>query len=444
MLHFGTDGVRGVALEELTTESVRDLARAVARVLSPAAVIVGRDTRESGPELERAVVDGLAAEGVSVHLLGVAPTPAVAFASERHGHVAIALTASHNPWTDNGVKVFAAGGSKLSDSQQIEIEREWHALSTERPAVAMGSVHDARVMVEEYVEHRTGVVGPGSLNNVHVVIDCANGAMHDVAPRVLTALGAVVIAMNTEPNGRNINDGCGATVPAPLSARVVSAGADLGIAFDGDGDRLIAVDAAGEVVDGDRLIAIAASDLAERGLLRNKGVAVTVMTNIGFHRAMEKTGVDVVVTPVGDRSVLNALEEHDFVLGGEQSGHIVHRAHATTGDGLLAAVLLMETMKRTSRSLADAAAVMTPYPQVLVNIRTDERVAHPAEAIEAELEACEARLGEDGRVLVRASGTEPLVRVMVEASEDSVALSVAGELATAVIARFGGQIEGSH
>ena len=444
MLHFGTDGVRGVALEELTTESVRDLARAVARVLSPAAVIVGRDTRESGPELERAVVDGLAAEGVSVHLLGVAPTPAVAFASERHGHVAIALTASHNPWTDNGVKVFAAGGSKLSDSQQIEIEREWHALSTERPAVAMGSVHDARAMVEEYVEHRTGVVGPGSLNNVHVVIDCANGAMHDVAPRVLTALGAVVIAMNTEPNGRNINDGCGATVPAPLSARVVSAGADLGIAFDGDGDRLIAVDAAGEVVDGDRLIAIAASDLAERGLLRNKGVAVTVMTNIGFHRAMEKTGVDVVVTPVGDRSVLNALEEHDFVLGGEQSGHIVHRAHATTGDGLLAAVLLMETMKRTSRSLADAAAVMTPYPQVLVNIRTDERVAHPAEAIEAELEACEARLGEDGRVLVRASGTEPLVRVMVEASEDSVALSVAGELATAVIARFGGQIEGSH
>lgn len=444
MLHFGTDGVRGVALEELTTESVRDLARAVARVLSPGAVIVGRDTRESGETLERAVVDGLAAEGVAVHLLGVAPTPAIAFASERHGHVAIALTASHNPWTDNGVKVFAAGGSKLSDSQQIEIEREWHALSTGRPAVAMGAVHDARAMVDEYVEHRAGVVGAGALNNVHVVIDCANGAMHDVAPRVLTALGAVVISMNTEPNGRNINDGCGATFPAPLSARVVSAGADMGIAFDGDGDRLIAVDATGAVVDGDHLIAVAAADLAERGLLRNRGVAVTVMTNIGFHRAMKKAGVDVVVTPVGDRSVLNALEEHDYVLGGEQSGHIVHRAHATTGDGLLAAVLLMETLKRTSRSLADAATVMTSYPQVLVNIRTNERVTNPAAEIEAELEACEARLGEDGRVLVRASGTEPLVRVMVEASEDAVALSVAGELAAALIAKFGGQMEGSH
>lgn len=444
MLHFGTDGVRGVALEELTTESVRDLARAVARVLSPGAVIVGRDTRESGETLERAVVDGLAAEGVAVHLLGVAPTPAIAFASERHGHVAIALTASHNPWTDNGVKVFAAGGSKLSDSQQIEIEREWHALSTGRPAVAMGAVHDARAMVDEYVEHRAGVVGAGALNNVHVVIDCANGAMHDVAPRVLTALGAVVISMNTEPNGRNINDGCGATFPAPLSARVVSAGADMGIAFDGDGDRLIAVDATGAVVDGDHLIAVAAADLAERGLLRNRGVAVTVMTNIGFHRAMKKAGVDVVVTPVGDRSVLNALEEHDYVLGGEQSGHIVHRAHATTGDGLLAAVLLMETLKRTSRSLADAATVMTSYPQVLVNIRTNERVTNPAAEIEAELEACEARLGEDGRVLVRASGTEPLVRVMVEASEDAVALSVAGELAAALIAKFGGQMEGSR
>lgn len=444
MLHFGTDGVRGVALEELTTESVRDLARAVARVLSPAAVIVGRDTRESGEVLERAVVDGLAAEGVSVHLLGVAPTPAIAFASERHGHAAIALTASHNPWTDNGVKVFAAGGTKLTDAQQIEIEREWHALSTERPAVALGAVHDATAMVEEYVEHRIGVVGAGSLNRMHVVIDCANGAMHEVAPRVLGALGAVVISMNTEPNGRNINDGCGATVPAPLAARVKSAGADLGIAFDGDGDRLIAVDGNGEIVDGDHLIAIAAADLAERGLLRNKGVAVTVMTNIGFHRAMKDAGVEVAVTPVGDRSILSALEEHDYVLGGEQSGHIVHRAHATTGDGLLAAVLLMETLRRTSRSLTEAATVMASYPQVLVNIRTNERVAHPAEAIEAEMEACEARLGEDGRILVRASGTEPLVRVMVEASRDSVALAVAGELASALIARFGGQIEGSH
>ena len=444
MLHFGTDGVRGVALEELTTDSVRDLARAVARVLSPSAVVVGRDTRESGAELERAVVEGFAAEGVSVHLLGVVPTPAIAFASERHGHAAIALTASHNPWTDNGVKVFAPGGTKLTDAQQIEIEREWHALSTERPVVALGQVHDASGMVDEYVAHRVGVVGGGSLRRLHIVVDCANGAMSAVAPRVLSGLGATVVTMNAEPNGRNINDGCGATVPGPLCARVRSEGADLGVAFDGDGDRLIAVDREGNIVDGDHLIAIAAVDLAERGLLRNRGVAVTVMTNIGFHRAMRAAGVDVVVTPVGDRSILVAMEENDFVLGGEQSGHIVHRAHATTGDGLLAAVLLAEQLVRTGRTLAETASVMTSFPQVLVNVRTNEKVANPAAEIEDAISACEARMGEEGRILVRASGTEPLVRVMVEASEDSVALGVAGELAAAVIARFGGQIEGSH
>lgn len=444
MLHFGTDGVRGVALEELTVESVRDLARAVARVLSPGAVVVGRDTRESGEALERAVIDGLAAEGVAVHRMGVAPTPAIAFASERHGHVGIALTASHNPWTDNGVKVFAAGGTKLSDAQQIEIEREWHALGTERPAVAMGVEHDAAHMVEEYVQHRTGVVGANSLKGLHVVLDSANGAMSAVAARVFTELGAVVESTSDTPNGRNINDGCGATFPAPLCSRVASAGADVGIAFDGDGDRLIAVDSAGNLVDGDHLIAIAAVDLMERGLLRNKGVAVTVMTNIGFHRAMRDAGIEVAVTPVGDRSILVALEEHDYVLGGEQSGHIVHRAHATTGDGLLAALLLCEQLRRSNRSLAEAAAVMQSYPQVLVNVRTAERVANPASEIEDEITRCEASLGDDGRILVRASGTEALVRVMVEAHDDATALQVAGDLAAALVSRFGGQIEGSH
>ena len=444
MLHFGTDGVRGVALEELTLESVRDLARAVARVLSPAAVFVGRDTRESGPALQDAVVEGLAAEGVTVHLLGVAPTPAVAFASERHGHAAIALTASHNPWRDNGVKVFAPGGTKLSDAQQIEIEREWHALSTERPVVALGQVHDATHVTGEYEDHRTGVVGAGSLRRLRIALDCANGAMSTVAPRVLRALGADVTVVNDSPDGRNINDGCGAAHPDALCDLVRSSGADLGVAFDGDGDRLIAVDHGGTVVDGDHLLAIAAVDLAERGLLRNRGVAVTVMTNIGFHRAMERSGVEVVVTPVGDRSILVALEENDFVLGGEQSGHIVHRAHATTGDGLLAAVLLAEHLCRSGRSLAQAAAVMTSYPQVLVNVRTREQVSNPASEIEDVIARCESRLGDDGRILVRASGTEPLVRVMVEASEDRVARSVAGELVDAVVERFGGQTEGSH
>ena len=443
MLHFGTDGVRGVAIDELTPAMSRDLARAVARVLHPVAVVIGRDTRESGPELERAIIDGCAAEGVAVHLLGVAPTPAIAFAAERHGWVGIAITASHNPWTDNGIKVFAAGGAKLADAEQIEIEREWHALVAEPAPVALGTVHDAFDVLEEYFEHRVNVVGQ-SLGGVRIVVDCANGAMSSVAPSVLEAAGASVVVMNDAPDGRNINDGCGATSPSALAARVIAEGADVGIAFDGDGDRLIAVTATGGLVDGDYIMAIAATDLAHRGLLRNKGVAVTVMTNLGFHRAMEKAGVDVVVTPVGDRSVLMALDEYDFVLGGEQSGHIVHRAHATTGDGLLAALILLEYIARTRTPLDKAVTIMQSYPQILVNVRTDERVNDPAGVLADDIVREEKELGGNGRILVRASGTEPLVRIMVEAATEDVAQSVAHRLADALIHRHGGVIEGGH
>jgi len=443
MLHFGTDGVRGVAIDELTPALARDLARAVARVLHPVAVVIGRDTRESGPELERAIIDGCAAEGVAVQLLGVAPTPAIAFAAERHNWVGIAITASHNPWTDNGIKVFAAGGSKLADAEQIEIERVWHALIAEPVTVALGTVHESYEVVEEYFEHRVNVVGQ-TLSGLRVVVDCANGAMSSVAPSVLEAVGAQVIVMNDAPNGRNINDGCGATSPASLASRVVAEGADVGIAFDGDGDRLIAVTATGVLVDGDYIMAIAASDLAHRGLLRNKGVAVTVMTNLGFHRAMETAGVDVVVTPVGDRSVLLALEEYDFVLGGEQSGHIIHRAHATTGDGLLAALILLEYVARTRTTLDQAITMMQSYPQVLVNVRTTERVNDPATDLAEEIVRAENIMNGDGRILVRASGTEPLARVMVEASTQERAEAIAQELAEALIARHGGAIEGGH
>lgn len=443
MLHFGTDGVRGVAIDELTPAMSRDLARAVARVLHPVAVVIGRDTRESGPELERAIIDGCAAEGVAVHLLGVAPTPAIAFAAERHGWVGIAITASHNPWTDNGIKVFAAGGAKLADAEQIEIEREWHALVAEPAPVALGTVHDAFDVLEEYFEHRVNVVGQ-SLGGVRIVVDCANGAMSSVAPSVLEAAGASVVVMNDAPDGRNINDGCGATSPSALAARVIAEGADVGIAFDGDGDRLIAVTATGGLVDGDYIMAIAATDLAHRGLLRNKGVAVTVMTNLGFHHAMEKAGVDVVVTPVGDRSVLMALDEYDFVLGGEQSGHIVHRAHATTGDGLLAALILLEYIARTRTPLDKAVTIMQSYPQILVNVRTDERVNDPAGVLADDIVREEKELGGNGRILVRASGTEPLVRIMVEAATEDVAQSVAHRLADVLIHRHGGVIEGGH
>lgn len=443
MLHFGTDGVRGVALDELTPALARDLARAVARVLHPESVVIGRDTRESGPELEHAIIDGCAAEGVAVQLLGVAPTPAIAFAAERHNWVGIAITASHNPWTDNGIKVFAAGGAKLADAEQIEIERVWHALIAEPAPVALGTVHEAHEVIEEYFDHRVHVVG-NSLAGVRVVVDCANGAMSSVAPSVLEAAGAHVVVMNDAPNGRNINDGCGATSPDALAARVVAEGADVGIAFDGDGDRLIAVTATGVLVDGDHIMAIAANDLMHRGLLRNKGVAVTVMTNLGFHRAMETAGIDVVVTSVGDRNVLVALDEYDFVLGGEQSGHIVHRAHATTGDGLLAALILLEYIARTRTSLDQAITIMQSYPQVLVNVRTTERVNDPASDLAVEIEKAEQAMGGDGRILVRASGTEPLVRVMVEANTQERASETASSLAHTLISRHGGAIEGGH
>ena len=443
MLHFGTDGVRGVAIDELTPELARDLARATSRVLQPVAVVIGRDTRESGPALEKAIIDGCAAEGVPVYLLGVAPTPAVAFASERNGWVGIAITASHNPWADNGIKVFASGGVKLDDVEQIEIERVWHALTAEPAPVALGTVHDASHIVAEYATHRFNIIG-GSLAGLSVVLDCAHGAMSSVAAEVFHVAGASVEVINASPNGRNINEQCGATSPQALAQHVIATRADLGIAFDGDGDRLMAVTATGRVIDGDYLMAIAALDLSSRGLLRNKGVAVTVMSNLGFHHAMRNHDVDVVVTPVGDRNVLVALDEYDFVLGGEQSGHIVHRAHATTGDGLLAALVLCEYLVRSKETLDEAVTIMETYPQVLINVRTENRVHDPVADIASQVAAAEKELGNEGRILVRASGTEPLVRVMVEAANESLAHSTAEALALALIAVHGGNIEGKH
>ena len=443
MLHFGTDGVRGVALDELTPALARDLARAVVRVLQPTSVVIGRDTRESGEALQQAIVDGCAAESVPVQLMGIAPTPAIAFASERHDWVGIAVTASHNPWTDNGIKVFASGGTKLGDAEQIEIERVWHALVAEPAPVALGTEHDAHQVLNEYASHRVNVVG-NSLSGLVVVVDCAHGAMSSVGPEVLATAGATVIAMNNAPDGRNINHQCGATHLDALVARVIAERADLGIAFDGDGDRLMAVTGTGMIIDGDVIMAIAASDLTHRGLLRNKGVAVTVMSNLGFHRSMEELNVDVVTTPVGDRNVLVALEEYDFVLGGEQSGHIVHRAHATTGDGLLAALILCEYLVRTKSTLDEAATVMQSYPQVLINVRMAEKIHDPIADLSTAIEAVEQQLGASGRVLVRASGTEPLIRVMVEAADADTAQTAALHLASAVISVHGGAIEGAH
>ncbi len=443
MLHFGTDGVRGVAIDELTSELVRDLGRAIARVLQPAAIVVGRDTRQSGPIIEAALIEGIAAEGVPVHMLGVAPTPAVAFISERYNWVGVVVTASHNPWQDNGIKVFAAGGTKLTDFQQIEVEREWHSITSVDDGAPEALVHEASHLLQEYITHRVSIVGAGRLQGMAVVLDCANGAMSSVAPDVFRAVGADVTVINESPNGTNINAQCGAASPSGLSAAVSAAlQVDVGIAFDGDGDRLIAVDDCGTIVDGDRLIALAATDLADRGLLRNRAVAVTVMTNIGFHKAMDAHEIDVVVTSVGDRNILLALEQRDLVLGGEQSGHIVHRAHATTGDGLLAALLLVEFLHRTQRPLSrHADDIMISYPQVLINIRTPEQVFAPADQFVQEIANAQHVLGKDGRVLVRSSGTEPMVRVMVEAGTIEIAQRVATELATAVAEACGGDMQ---
>ena len=434
-LKFGTDGVRGVALTELTIEYATALGRAAASVLGGGRWLVGRDTRESGPALEQAVMAGLAAAGAEPVSVGVVPTPALAWLAAEAGCPAAMITASHNPWHDNGVKIFGAGGVKLVDAVERAIESALPA-SMSAPGDGADSISSWDRAVEGYVRHL--VDAHGSLRGLRVVLDTANGAMHQVAPAVFAALGADLTVIHAAPDGRNINHECGATHTASLSAAVVAHGADLGLAFDGDGDRVIAVDHLGRVIDGDRLIALAALQLREVGELRHDTVVVTVMSNIGFHRAMEAAGVHVVTTAVGDRYVLEALDQGGFSVGGEQSGHIIYRDIATTGDGLLAGLRLAEYVHGHHDSLAHLAAeVMVGYPQVLVNVKVAERHPHAAQELAAEIADAERELEGDGRILVRASGTEPLIRVMVEAATDDLAQRVAQHLAAAVQQRFG-------
>jgi phosphoglucosamine mutase len=430
-MKFGTDGVRGVALTELTTDYAAALGRAASEVLGGGRWLVGRDTRESGPALEAAVVAGLAAAGAQPVSVGVLPTPALAWLAAQYGCPAAMITASHNPWFDNGVKILGTGGVKLVDEVERAIET---AIDLQRPCPpGAPTVVDER---DRYVLHL--VDAHGSLRGLRVVLDCANGAMSQVAPAVFAALGADVTVIHAQPDGRNINDHCGATHTESLSAAVVEHGATLGLAFDGDGDRVIAVDHLGRAVDGDRLIALAALQLREEGTLHHDTVVVTVMSNIGFHKAMATAGVHVVTTAVGDRYVLEALDAGQFSIGGEQSGHIIYRDVATTGDGLLAGLRLAEYVHGHHRTLAELAGeVMTGYPQVLVNVKVADRHPRAAEELAAEIADAEQALGGDGRILVRASGTEPLIRVMVEAATDHLARSVADGLAAVVHTRFG-------
>jgi phosphoglucosamine mutase len=342
------------------------------------------------------------------------------------------ITASHNPWQDNGVKFFAPGGLKLPD----DVERAIEAVLLQDAALPQGVVPAHADVVDEYVAHISSLAG--SLSGLRVVLDCANGAMGVAAPAVFRALGAEVVVIHDAPDGRNINDHCGATHTASLAAAVLERGADLGLAFDGDGDRVIAVDELGAVVDGDRLIALAALQLRDEDRLHANTVVVTVMSNIGFHKAMDAAGIEVLTTGVGDRYVLEALDAHGHSIGGEQSGHIIYRDLATTGDGLLAGVRLAQFVHEHVHPLSLLAGdVMTGYPQVLVNVGVSERHPRVADELATEISDAEALLRGDGRVLVRASGTEPLVRVMVEAATAGLAKSVADGLAAIVLARFG-------
>ena len=444
MLTFGTDGVRGEFGKELTENYAANLAEVAAKVLQCNLVVIGRDTRESGVLLETAITKALATMGVEVQLMGVAPTPAIAFAARKHGVVAIAITASHNLYQDNGIKIFGAGGCKLSDAEQESIEQAMLARGENAKAAddMVSSSAKSGVarpeLLQEYCDWLVGLVRPAALKNLHVALDCANGAFSHVAPEVFSKLGATVTTINATPDGRNINLQCGATHPEPLSEVVKSVGAHFGVAFDGDGDRLIAVDGNAQIVDGDHLLAISALDMKHRGTLRNNKVVVTVMTNIGFHQAMKNAGIEVVTTPVGDRSVLLALDDESLSLGGEQSGHIIYRDLATTGDGLLAAVSLAALIAESKKSLSEIAnTAMTSFPQVLINLRVGKRVDGVDQLFKGEIAAAEKTLGASGRVLVRASGTEPMVRVMVEAPQQDIAEKVAATLAEAITARLG-------
>ncbi len=482
-MKFGTDGVRGVAHEELTTEFAARLARAASRVLGsvdvmasdgepgdrPRTVVIGGDTRESTPAFDEALTAGFIAEGVDVIRLGVVPTPLVAFEAQRTGAMGAMVSASHNPWQDNGIKLFAPGGAKLTDEVESRIEAALAVLDVDSatrgphlPAdgtnLSRGSSGESGVDERTsdrsdvdrsvtvvgvdggtgYADHVLRVLEGRDLAGLRVVVDTANGAACTVAPAILVATGAEVIVVADEPDGRNINDACGATHPEFVASKVLEHGAHIGIALDGDADRLIAVDHLGNVVDGDHIIAICAVDLRDRGLLAHDTVVVTVMTNLGFKLAMVEAGIEVVTTGVGDRYVLEALAAGGHSLGGEQSGHVIFSDHATTGDGLLTAVALLDIVKRSGRTLADIAAdAMTSLPQVLVNVRVGDRVPDVADLMADEVAEAEAELGDTGRVLLRASGTEPLIRVMVEAATAEQAQATADRLADIARTRFG-------
>ncbi|MBJ8347448.1 phosphoglucosamine mutase [Antrihabitans sp. YC2-6] len=434
---FGTDGVRGLANETLTAELALRIAGAAAQVLAesdgqvrPTAVL-GRDPRASGEMLSAAVTAGLTAAGVDVLDIGVVPTPAVAYLTDAYAaNLGVMISASHNPMPDNGIKIFAAGGHKLDDDAEDRIEAVIESAAVRRPTGE--HIGRARFVADagaKYLEH-LAVASPQSLAGIKVVVDCANGAASTLGPAAYRAAGAEVIAINADPNGLNINEDCGSTHMSDLQKAVVAHGAHAGIAHDGDADRCLAVDATGTLVDGDAIMAVLALAMKESGELTDDTLVATVMSNLGLHIAMRAAGIELRTTAVGDRYVLEELRSGAFALGGEQSGHVVLPRFSTTGDGLLTALRLLGQVASTGKTLAELAGVLTVLPQVLVNVRVSDKAAVAAAPTVADAVAeAERELGENGRVLLRPSGTEELVRVMVEAADLGHAQRLADRLA---------------
>ena len=447
---FGTDGVRGLANGDLSVELALGLAQAAAVVLGKGRVadgrrasgrrpiaVIGRDPRISGEFIASSVAAGLASSGVDVFDAGVIPTPALAYlVGDFRADLGVMISASHNPAPDNGIKFFATGGTKLPDDVEDRIES---ALAETKLAPKGGDVGRIRRFADaedRYLVHLLSTL-PHRLDGLHVVLDCAHGAAAGVSPQVFTDAGAKVTVIGADPDGVNINDGVGSTHLEPLAAAVVAHGADIGIAHDGDADRCLAIDAAGNVIDGDQIMAILAVSMAERGVLADRTLVATVMSNLGLKRAMAENDIRVIETAVGDRYVLEALGEHGLSLGGEQSGHVIMTKFATTGDGILTGLHLVAEMARTGKTIAELASVMTVYPQVLINVRgVDHHLLQSDDVIAAAVAEAEASLGDSGRVLLRPSGTEPMVRVMVEAENQDEADRIARSLAEIVQVRL--------
>ncbi len=446
---FGTDGVRGLANGPLTADLALTLAQAAAVVLGQGrtaearraagrrlTAVVARDPRISGEFLSAAVAAGLAASGVDVYDAGVIPTPAAAFlVADTDADFGVMISASHNPAPDNGIKIFARGGVKLPDAVERRIEQAMTGPKLLPTGGDVGRIRRFADAEDRYVLHLLNSL-PHRLDGLHVVLDCAHGAAAGVSPETFRDAGARVSVIGADPDGVNINDGVGSTHLDVLRAAVVRRGADLGIAHDGDADRCLAVDATGQVVDGDRIMAILAVAMKRRGALAHDTLVATVMSNLGLHRAMAEHGIAVVRTAVGDRYVLEEMNAHGYTLGGEQSGHVIMSEFATTGDGVLTGLHLMAEMARTGTPLAELARIMTVYPQVLVNVPGVDRARVGDPVVGAAVAAAEAELGDSGRVLLRASGTEPLVRVMVEATDPARADAVAARLAAVVRTRL--------